>query len=448
MSQTLLILDNQPLVDLLGLNLPTYVGTDVVSKKNFKEAQLLMEHHPGIHLIVCADKIGAEATADLVHQMNQKHKRPSDMIVLGAKSKVPASTHVINLQDKAELKDIVQAAAKLLKVTPKKMMEMAVPDFYPVLANFCINMKKAPCAIFVLSGDSDYQKKYAEGDPVHSEEIKMLIEADHGTLYVEAANRLKFVNHVTVGLVSRLKDKNLTPEERISASEEALQIVKDDILKGTDPVSKATEELASVAIKNCLEIAEKNPTVASLLKRLFANRAGFLYRHTQLIIYLTQHILNHVEWGSNEQKEKLAFVAFFHDLCLTEDRHAKYHSDFAVSTDETLSMMEKESILKHARSSAEIVQRFSTAPIGADVIIMQHHGMTSGQGFAKSFTNSISPLAIVFMIAEEMSHLILELEHIDQLAAHRDEFLAKLSQKYPRSNYQRIIETLKALPAS
>jgi hypothetical protein len=79
---------------------------------------------------------------------------------------------------------------------------------------------------------------------------------------------------------------------------------------------------------------------------------------------------------------------------------------------------------------------------------MQHHGMTSGQGFAKSFTNSISPLAIVFIIAEEMATLILELEGIDHLAANQATIFQKLSQKFPRSNYQRIIDTLRTLPMS
>lgn len=448
MSQTLLVHNDQAIIDLLGLNLPTYVGTDVVTKSCYKDAQTLIEHHPGIHLIICADKIDDELTADLVKQLQKNLNKKFDLIVLGERSTLTTSNQIIILPESPELKKIIQAAAKLLKVTPKKMMEMAVPDFYPIDAHFCSSIKTAPCEIYILTGESDYQKKFETGDPVHAEEIKMLIEAGHGTFFVNAANRLKFVNHVTVDLLTKLSGKSLSPEEKVTATNEAMQVVHDQALNGEDPLSKETEKLASVAIKSCLDIAKANPTVATLLKKLFANRSSFLYRHTQLIIYLTQHILTHVEWGSTEQKEKLAFVAFFHDLYLTDDKLAKFNSDYAVNNDTTLTLIEKETLIKHARNAAEAVQKFSMAPLGADVIIMQHHGMTSGQGFAKSFTNSISPLAIVFIVAEEMSHLILEHDSFDQLSELKDEMLDKLSQKFPRSNYQRVIETLREIQFS
>lgn len=445
MSQTLVIHDNSSLVDLLGLNLPTFVGTDVISKKNFKEAQTLLEVHPGIHLIVCADRIGDEATADLVHQMNAKSKRPSDLIVIGERSKVQASAHIVVLASTAEVKQMVQAAAKLLKVTPKKMMEMPVPDYYPVAATLCLGMRKAPCDIFVLKGESEYLVKYHDGDSVNATEINKLVDGGHSTLYVPADKRLRFVNNVTTDLMSRLNDKAMSTEEKVAAVSEAQGMIQEEVLKGDYPLSKPTEELISTTIRTCIDIAKKDSTVAGLLKKLFANRSSYIYRHTQLIIYLTQHILSNLEWGSSEQKEKLAFVAFFHDISLTDDKQAKFNSDFAVTSDDGLGLMEKEAILKHARSASEIVQRISTAPIGADVILMQHHGMTSGQGFAKSFTNSISPLAIVFIIAEETAHMILEFDGMERAAAHKQEIIEKLNHKFPRSNYQRIIETIKKL---
>jgi response regulator RpfG family c-di-GMP phosphodiesterase len=323
------------------------------------------------------------------------------------------------------------------------MIEQAVPDFFPIALNFCQSLKKAPCPIYLLDANNNYEKKYDLGEGIHPEEIKMLVEAGQSTIYVDAINRLKFVNHVTVDILARLNDKNTSTEDKIGMADEALQVVQEQALTGQEKVTKETEELASSAIRTCLEIAKNNPTIAGLLKKLFAARSSFLYRHTQLIIYITQHIISKVDWGSTEQKEKLAFVAFFHDICLNDDKLAKYTSDFSVSTDENLTMSEKEILIKHAKTSAEIVQKFSTAPLGSDVIIMQHHGMISGQGYAKAFTNSISPLAIVFIIAEEFAHNILEHGNYEKLAADKDGMLNKISIKFPRSNYQRIIETLR-----
>ena len=127
MSQTLLVHNDQAFVDLLGLNLPTYVGTDVVTKKSFEDAKTLIEHHPGIHLIICADKIGNETTAALISKFQKDLNKKSDLIILGEHSGIKASNQVVILPGKAEPKLIIQSAPKLLKVTPKKMREMAVP---------------------------------------------------------------------------------------------------------------------------------------------------------------------------------------------------------------------------------------------------------------------------------------------------------------------------------
>lgn len=439
MSQTLVIHNDKALIELLNLNLPIYVGTDVVFKHSFKESQILIEHHPGIHLIICASMIGAEHTAEDTLKFNQSQKKNTPLIVLGDKAKVVESPQLAIVHE-ITLKPILMAAAKFLKVTPKKMIEQVVPDFFPIAMSYCLNLKKAPCDIYILKSDEQYERIHTFNDSISAIEIEELIKNGNDKVYVEAAHRLKFVNHVTTSLVSRLNDPNMSQEEKVSAADEAMQIVQEAAIK-ENPLAPSTQELTAAAITTCLEIAKNNPTVAGLLKKLLANKTSYMYKHTQLITHVSQHILSNIEWGSSEQKSKLAFVAFFHDICLTSDKLAKIHSDIEVGTSE-LSMMDKDLVFKHAKTSAEIVQKFSVAPIGTDIIIMQHHGSASGQGFAKTFTNSVSPLAIVFIVAEEFTNLILEHNTAEDIASHKTEMIEKLNQKFTRSKFQKIIETL------
>jgi len=444
MSQTLVIHGHIAVTDLLNLNLPIYLGTDVVIKKDFKNSQVLIENHPGIHLIICADKVVEEATAELILKLNESLNKKIPVIVIGEKANLPTLPHVVILPG-PDLKLILQTSAKFLKVTPKKMIEQVVPDFFPISITFCLKIKKAPCEIFLLKGEADYIKTYDYNDGIKTEDIQELISAGTEMIYVAAANRLKFVNHVTIGLLDRLKDSKLTDENQVSAAEEALAIVKDEAIKGETPASISTQELASAAISTCIEIAQKNPKIASLLKKLLANKSSVLYKHTQLIIHVSQHIITNLEWGSTEQKTKLAFVAFFHDICLTEDKYTNFRSDSAVAMEKTLSLSEKDLIINHAKLASEIVQKFPKAPIGADIIIMQHHGTTSGQGFAKTFTNSTSPLAIVFIIAEEFTNLILQYPEDTDFASKKDEMISRLNSIYTRSNYHKVIEILNTI---
>lgn len=441
MSQTLVIHNDKALIELLNLNLPIYVGTDVIFKHSFKESRVLIEHHPGIHLIICAAAIGTERTAEEILKYNQSQNKNTPMIVLGDKTKVVESPQLAIIHE-ISLKPMLQAAAKFLKVTPKKMIEQVVPDFIPIAMTYCLNMTKSPCDLFILK-DDQYQKIHSINDSVDAEEIQKLIKNKTDTVYVEAANRLKFVNHVTTSLVSRLNDPNMSQEEKLTATDEAMQMVQQSS-QHDGPPSPSTVELTTAAINTCLEIAKNNPTVAGLIKKLMANKASYMYKHTQLITHISQHILSNIEWGSNEQKSKLAFVAFFHDICLTSDKLAKIHSDIAVGTS-NLSMLDKDLVFKHAKVSAEIVQKFPVAPIGTDIIIMQHHGAVNGLGFAKTFTNSISPLAIVFIVAEEFTNMILQFPEDEKISSHKDDIIDKLNQKFNRSKYQKIIETLETI---
>lgn len=440
MSQTLVISGDEGLSELLKLNLPIYVGTDIVTKCDYKNAQILIEHHPGIHLIICSDMTGSEASAEMLLNLQVSLNRKIPTIVLGKKSKLVEQPHIIILPGK-ELKQIVQAAAKFLKVTPKKMIEAVVPDFFPIGITFCLSLKKAPCEIFLLHGENSYQTEFSVNDLVKSDEIQKLIASGVDTIYVPAADRLKFVNHVNTNLLTRLTTTK-NEDEAINATDEAIHAIREEALKGESPVALTTQELTSVAIQSCIDIAQKNPSVAALLKKLFQNKASFLYKHTQLIIYISQHIISNIEWGSNEQKAKMAFVAFFHDICLTDDKYVQYKSDTMVTLDNDISHVEKDLITKHAKMAADIVRNFPAAPIGADVIIMQHHGQTSGQGFARAFTNSISPLAIVFIVSEELAHLMLQYPEGTDLASKKDEMISRLNSIYTRSKYTKIIETL------
>jgi len=441
MSQTLIVHHDKSLVELLNLNLPLYVGTDIVVKDSFKNAVVLLENHPGIHLIIAAGHIGSETTAESIYKL----KPDVPLIVLGKGGKLVESATLTLLPGTPELKPIIQAAAKHLKVTPKKMMEQVVPDYFPIQTSFFMHVGLAPSNIYVQDNDGNYTLLFAAESLVDLNVVRRLNEEGNKHLYVDAVHRLKLVNHVSVKLQARLQDSSTDPELRMAATDDAIHLVREEAIKGPNPLPVSTQELTDITINACIDIAKSSPRIASLIKRLLSNRSSYLYKHTQLIIHITQHIVSQQEWGTNEQKHKLAYVAFFHDICLTNDRQAKYRSDISVSSDPSLGIMDKDIIFKHAHAAAEIVQKFPQIPLGSDILIMQHHGSISGHGFAKTFSSTLSPLAIIFIVAEELAHRILDREGENDISVHMPEILTELKGKFGRSRYLKIVESLESL---
>lgn len=445
MSQTLLIHDNLPFIDIVKLNLSVYVGTDVIIKKNFDESKVLMEHHPGIDLIICADLVGEELTAELTVNFYEKLQRLVPIIVTGSQTSLQPSQRLKILPMRSELQMLLQTAAGFLNVTPKGMVEKVVPDFYPMSAYYCLNVDRAPCDIYFSDGDNGFALEYGSGEACDPREILAMMEAGLTTVFVSAKDRLKFVNSITESLNSCLQDEAADPKLKLGIADKSLQVLQDEALKGDSEVEQSVKLLAISAIKTCMQIAKHNPKVATLLRDLLANKTSFRFKHVQLTIYVCNHIVSHLEWGSSEVKEKLAFVAFFHDICISDDLLAKLNGETYATVANDLGFMDRELVLKHARMSAEIVQKFPVAPLGSDVIIMQHHGTLRGQGFTEHYSGDLSPLAMIFIVAEEFTHLILDQEHMDNIGAKKDEMIAKLHRKFPNAKFTKLIELLRKI---
>ncbi len=168
-----------------------------------------------------------------------------------------------------------------------------------------------------------------------------------------------------------------------------------------------------------------------------------------LAAFVCNHIIKRVSWGGDSHIEKINFVLFFHDIMLApiylKYPELKYEEDLLFS--DRLNDKEKEVVLNHARLAAEVIVTYKRAPIGADLLIKQHHGITNGIGFAIDFKDDISPLSKIVLISEAF---------VEEFMKNRDEkadyvldtkaILLILNEKFKKTTYKKIIETLENFP--
>ena len=190
----------------------------------------------------------------------------------------------------------------------------------------------------------------------------------------------------------------------------------------------------------------------NLLAMLVENKSDYVYKHSVLTTYFASEIIKNISWGSNEQRDKIAFALFFHDIFLVPI-YRKYPG--AVSEEDLLfrddvSQEDKKVVLEHAKLAGQMVKTFPRCPMGADVIINQHHGMTSGQGFAVNFKDDISPLSKIIIIAEDVAtNILIKLEEGDKKNAIKKTIIMKrLYERYRNHTYRKIIDALDEVPFS
>ena len=96
---------------------------------------------------------------------------------------------------------------------------------------------------------------------------------------------------------------------------------------------------------------------------------------------------------------------------------------------------------KHAQLAAELVQKYPHAPMGADQIIRQHHGIAHGIGFSETYGGNLSPMSIVFILSEGLADHIIRAGADLQYPA----VIERMREKYPTQRFQKIIDVMESI---
>ncbi|MBL6989101.1 MAG: hypothetical protein ISR65_04960 [Bacteriovoracaceae bacterium] len=434
MSRTILCIGDTALENLYAVNLKMYVGTDVIEQTSGKSTTGLLEYLEAAHLIIAEEKIGEENTSKVILEYLKANNRMIPMVVIGDDEST--DEYVTRLPSDADLKTIIRAAAKCLGVTATVMAKQVVPDyiFFPLQyfqpSNVCI------CDIFHKKEDSSdneqaYTRFFTANQKIEKEKIDNLRKDGVKGLFIPAKNRLTFVNEFTTNVLSTLKDKNASKTDKMAATDCAMHMIAEKI-KGSG-IDEESIQLAKVSIETMSELAEdrKNDGIAKLLKQLLDNPTSFNYAHCQLISHIACHIIKQMNWGSQEQQEKIVFITFFHDILLKTDELCTFHSEDELLMS-SIGNDDRELVISHATQTAQLIRGYPRAPIGADSIIEQHHGSRNGHGFPSAISPlNLSPLAIVFIITESYVHYLLKLSPTNEFD--HNNVIGYITETFPKA---------------
>jgi len=437
LSLTLLVENNPKIESFYVLNLATWLGLDVLSKKKADFAIKHLETKSNeINLIIVRSVIEKEDTARAIIEYLKENDLNIPVIVIGpAQALPPCFSHIPN---SLQLKPLIQACARALNITAKDMSNKVVPDFFPIPILYFNVIKRSVCPVYAqdIDDSNKYHLQVEKLVELDNAMVKGMVEQGITHLYVNKLDRLDFVNNVTSELITHLENGELSPDEEISASEKNMELLSKKLL--AIGINEETIKLAKKNIDDMKKNTKGNPKMAKLLERLLSNKTGYLFKHTQILTYICLHIIKHIDWGNAEQEDKISFIAFFHDIALETDQQAMIKSNLELKKS-NFTPAERQLVERHAQMAAELASRYPHAPMGADQIIRQHHGMLNGIGFSEHYGNNVSPIAVVFIVAEEFTRIILNNENgpFD-----RADMLRELKEEFPTSRFQKIIDIL------
>lgn len=449
MSKTLVVSDNEILNQLYLINLEVYLATEVTLVLSTQKALDLIKAGEKYDLIMTMNMINGHDCAFTLNEFLTDNKINIPLLVIGNPSKeIPDITIV---QSSYHLQNLLRASAKILGVTAKDMASLEVPDYFAVSTGFLIRLREAPCSIYLQVKKSNEEPNFvmiAKKGSNLTEVIKKFESEGIENLYVNRLDRLLIINKISVVLCDFIKStEKLGMVEKSSALESGFEFVARDFSQSP----AATAEIMNIAnacTKVMQEMTKEAPGLRSLLNILDNNKNGYIYTHSMLAAFIASHIVKRVSWGGEGHLEKINFVLFFHDIMLApiylKHPNLKYEEDLLFS--EELTEKEKEVVLNHARLAGELIITYRRAPMGADLLIKQHHGMTNGVGFAIDFKDDISPLSKIVIISEAFVEEFMKGKDADsKFQVDLKKIIPLLNEKFKRNTYRKIIETLESL---
>lgn len=438
MKTTLLVENSSELESFYSLNLQTWVGTSIIPKKEAKFCSKIFEENIQIDLIITKARNGLEKSAEALYEMIKNSGKQIPLIVIGKSTLT--DEQAVHLPSGLDIKPLLQATGKALNVTAQDMANFVVPEFFAIPINYFLSLKRSATDVYEEDYDNpgQYLKKLSEFQEFEPTLIKSYIQEGVSNLFVKKNDRLTFVTNVTQELVVKIDFSDLNENEQISAAEMGQKLLSSKL--GRIGITEETTKLANKQLRTMTMSAKKYPKMGKLLGRLMKNRAGYLFKHSQILTYICSHLMDNIDWGNDEQKKKINFIAFFHDILLEDDEQAQIHSAKQLKESkfdaETIDL-----INSHAQKAAELIVKFPQAPMGADVIIRQHHGITHGIGFSDTYGGNLSPMTIVFILAEDLTdHIIKSGKELKM-----EQVLLKMREKYPTQRFQKIIDLMETI---
>lgn len=438
MARAILVENDPELRKLYELNLELYLGLEVINLYNADAVSQFLKNDSAVELIVCEKQVGDENTILKVFYFVKSNKYQIPVFLLGEEFRLKEE---VEMFERTNWKAVIKKAAKLLQITAESMVNKEVPDFYPISLRHFLHLADTNVEVFDFGRENEgdvplFFPKYKEGEKIVKAEIEELIVNQKDFFYVSKNSRLKFLNYYSEQITRNLVRTQETLKSRVTATASAFYASQE--LMNISGMDTLAIEAAKTTISSMMKVAEESQGLSELLDILERDRTSYLYNHALLIAAVAHFIVQKIEWGTKEQKEKICIAAFFHDIAIPNDRLARVCSKTEFSAGK-FTTKEKDKILKHASVAAEMLKDFPQTPIGTEMIVLQHHGQVNGIGFPEGHNSNLTPLAIVFYVIEEYVNILLDTpkEKFNKLLV-----LESFRQRFNKGYYRKTIDAL------
>ncbi len=351
------------------------------------------------------------------------------------------------LPDRFKISELSKVATKLLNVSKKDLEEIHRPPYTGISIKNFYDLGECLCDVFIRISkkncEDQYVKRLHKGDNFDRATLQKYEQMGLKEFFVKSEDLNMVLTAFEQKALSQL-DKKFSPDELVKVGSSQFEIGQDLLLKLG--ISDFTMKIVDTNIKAMSGAIMSGPpganSFADLMKSILSNKSGYNYKHSFLIAFLCSSIIPKMEWGKNDQLksnvEKMIYVAFLHDVLLEDEKLVRIQSQAQLEA-AGLDEKQKEIVEYHANKVSNLAQSMSRTPAGVDIILKQHHGTTNGVGFSTGHSSSLSGLAILFIVIEHFTHMLLDYQN---LKLGPKAILTKMTAEFSLPSYRKVVEAM------
>lgn len=446
MNKILVISDNDVLNQLYLINLEIYIGATVTIIKDTATAKNSFKEFKNFDLIMSTSMLGGADIGHMIFQALEDMSLPVPLVLIGTPAEEMPNVTVV--PSSYNLQNLLRAIASILGITAKNMAEISVPQFYPISVSYLQHLQTSPCDLYLQVKGARSQFDYIQCSKKDSS-ISALVAKLHRegivSLFVNSKDRITMVNKISLSLALQISGTSTaTTMAKSDAISAGFSFAASQMLDSPEVV----QELVAIA-ETCAKVMDKVTTeisgIKALVQMLMNNQEGYIYTHSMIVAYVAKHIVKNVTWGGDTHIERINFMVFFHDIYLVPiyEKYPEAQGEEDLLFGNMISDEEKEVVLNHARLAGEQISKYKKCPSGVDTLIKQHHGMGNGVGFATDFSDNISPLSKLFIVAEAFAeYYVKEKKKNKDFKINLKECVENLHARFPKHTYRKIIDPL------
>ena len=439
MAQVILIEDNKTLNDLIAINLTTYLGVDLIQRKNAQEALSLLAILPNVDLIITNNKVGEELTSEILSHYISSNKLETGLIVLGNDQK-SKNDFTINIANPKDWEQVVHGSAKILGINENVLAKKAVPDYIAIPVRYFLNLDNVNCDVFIRikKSPTEYQfvKRIHNGDTFSKESIKRYLEQGLEFFHIAKESHKNFTIFLSNRLVDKIDSPQMEVTQRIQIMGESYDIAVREISKLG--FNSETIQLTEAIIQNMVKNFEKSPEMSNLLHKVINSQTGLLYQRCHMTSVVASEMIKNLKFNEPNSYDKIAYASFFHDIMLADREDLSKINSFDELEQANLSEEDWDMVFNHAMEASVLIRKHPEAPTGCDEIIKHHHGASNGKGFSNTI-DKLPDLSKIFIIAH---HFVLELIRFKETGGEAKPVTEELYKRYPSAEMAIIIKAL------